>query len=139
MVDEASLDRPPVVSEAPNRRRVNKKALLALLAGPIVSLAGVLLALNILNVGSELVALSGILILAVGLLITSITLVGMGPSFRTLWSWRLFRKGLPRLTGKYGSYDSRPREVEAEENKTSSEEQFESGAEKLEREKEHFD
>lgn len=118
---------------------MNKKALLAVLAGWTVSLAGVLMATNILNIGSELFALSGILILALGLLITSSTLGGIAPSFRIFRGWVLYGRRAGRLQGRYGSGEPRPPEVEAEENKTSAEEQYEDGAERVEREKEHFD
>ncbi len=135
-VDEASLDQPAAPSPAPNQRRLNK-ALLLVLTGPVLSLLGFLLILNLLNLGSEVIALSGLPILLIGLFATMET-IGLGPTYLRYWR-RGYRGRGGRFMGKYGSYDPRPREVEAEESRTSTEERDEDYPTKQERKKESFD
>ncbi len=132
---ESSLDQPVAQERSLPYRRLNKMALLVVLAGPVLSLLGLVLVLNLLNFGSELLALSGLALLILGL-ITTMGVIDPGPSFRGWVRYRARGRGFP---DKYGSYDPRPREGEAEESQTSPEEQEEDYQTREERKKEGFD
>ena len=102
---------------------MNKKALLLVLTGPVLSLLGFLLILNLIDLGSQIIALSGLLILLIGLFAIMET-IGLGPTYLRYWR-RGYRGQGGRFMGKHGSYSSRPKEVEVEESRTSTEEQDE--------------
>jgi len=116
---------------------LNKNALLLVLTGPVLSLLGFLLILNLIDLGSQIIALSGLLILLIGLLAIMET-IGLGPTYLRYWR-RGYRGQGGRFMGKHGSYGSRPKEVEAEESRTSTEEQDEDYQTKHERKEESFD
>ena len=52
-VDETSLDQPVAQAVTVEPRRLEKEALLLIMAGPALSLVGLVLALNLLNLSSE--------------------------------------------------------------------------------------
>src|SRR5713101_7756755 len=93
-----------------NQPRLNKKALLLVLTGPVLSLLGFLLILNLLDLGSQIIALSGLLILLIGLLAIMET-IGLGPTYLRYWRRGYWGRG-GRFMGKHGSYGPRPKEVE---------------------------
>jgi hypothetical protein len=102
-------------------------------------LLGLVLALNLVSLGSEQVALYGLVILIIGLFATGLE-IGTGPSL--LKGYLLYRRYRTRdttVTRGRTVPDPRPREAEAQENQSSVEELEEDLQTREERRKEDFD
>ncbi len=141
-VDKVSLDQPTAPIATPYQHKL--KALLLVITGPVLSILGLMLFLNLFNLGS-LVAVLGIGISLFGLFIT-ISVIGAGPSrlgrspresggrrgggeFPSPPMWeehrRLWEDDQARLKEKYSSYAPRRGETKAQQAQSSAKERDE--------------